>query len=521
MTSRSATLTGDWQTFRMAFEPDWGMEGIGRFGIMFETLDLPLEIRGWKLYQTGRRGLNEGESVEEGSVALVGETDASTQARADDYLRFLVFRDKAYLDAMLGAIRESAGPLVPAAGTQMGYGGLLNYDSHDALDYQDNHFYVDHPNFPNVSWDDRDWRIRDSSNAGSGMAAFLNMAIARQSGRPYTVSEYNQAWPNTHGAEIDPTLAAFGAFQDWDAIMHFSYSHNREWDRGAPSGFDINGDWTRFANAGQAAWLFRSGAVSPGRQRIRIPVTEPMRLRAGREKRNANINAFLAAAAGWEQSNAFRHPVELVKDGEGALPEAGAVKPDAPYLSDTGELAYDPAARLFTISAPLAAGIYGFPTGQATAGAISAELAPSARGFLALTATSLDGRPLDKSRRILLSIPGAVFRTYPGSDPPRPERLVNYPGTSDWWTVEPDPRSSKPSGSRSSRQGPIWMERVETRVTLRTGARAISVYPLDGAGARLERIGAEAVEKAEGGFRVHLQADGQAFSPWYEIILEE
>ena len=29
---------------------------------------------------------------------------------------------------------------------------------------------------------------------------YLNMAAAREAGRPYTVSEFNQPWPNTHGA---------------------------------------------------------------------------------------------------------------------------------------------------------------------------------------------------------------------------------------------------------------------------------------------------------------------------------
>ena len=115
----------------------------------------------------------------------------------------------------------------PIAGTQMGYGGMLNLETHAGLDYQDNHFYIDHYSFPHASWDTRDWRIRDTSAVGTGMSAILNMAVSRETGRPYTVSEFNQPYPNRQAAELDPTLAAFGAFQDWDAIMHFAYSHGR------------------------------------------------------------------------------------------------------------------------------------------------------------------------------------------------------------------------------------------------------------------------------------------------------
>ena len=234
------------------------------------------------------------------------------------------------------------------------------------------------------------------------------------------------------------------------------------------------------------------------------------------------MNAFLAAAAGWEQANAFLHRVELVKDGDGEMPAAATSRPEPPYVSDTGELTYHPAARLFTLNAPMAAGVYGFPRGQVRAGILEAEPGPSARGFLALTLTPLDGLPLDKSRRLLLTIPGYAMRTYPGSRPARPERLVNYPGTTDWWTVEPDPGSPKPSASRSSRDGPMWMERVEARVGIRTEARNIAVYPLDGSGARLAALPAGATQAApEGGFRIHLQADGQTFAPWYEIVLED
>jgi hypothetical protein len=226
---------------------------------------------------------------------LLSAQDAAADPKVtDQFLMFLTECDRAYLAHMLVAVREAAGPLVPVTGTQMGYGGLLNLEAHAAMDFIDNHFYIDHYQFPNRSWDSRDWRIRDTSAVSSGLAAYLNMAASRICGRPYTVSEFNEPYPNRQGAELDPTLAAFGAFQDWDALIHFAYSHSHNWDRSMPGSFDINGDWQKFPAFGQSAWLFRSGAVQEGRKAIELPVSAAMELQSGREKRNGNVAAFLA-----------------------------------------------------------------------------------------------------------------------------------------------------------------------------------------------------------------------------------
>jgi hypothetical protein len=62
------------------------------------------------------------------------------------------------------------------------------------------------------------------------------------------------------------------------------------------------------------------------------------------------------------------------------------------------------------------------------------------------------------------------------------------------------------------------MERVESVLTLRSAARRLTVYPLDSAGMRLPCLPAGAVKKSAGGFEIHLQADGQQFAPWYEVV---
>ncbi len=524
MSGKSISISNRWQTFRMSFYAPFAMDGVGRFALDLASVPAgtTLWVRNPSLRLAGATGLSPGESLEQGNVPLVGEDDASTAGRASDYLAFLAASDRAYLWAMLSSVRRLCGRLVPVAGTQVRWGGLLNLDSHADLDYADNHFYVDHPNFPNRAWDPWDWRIRDSSNIASGLEALLGIAAARQAGKPYTVSEFNQPWPNRQGAEIDPTVAVFAAFQDWDALMHFAYAHDNDWDENVPEGFDLDGDWAKIVNFGQAAWLFRSGVISPARETVSIPVSFEHRLQAGREKRNADIAGFLNSVLGYEPTVALRHRVELAKDSTAPLAESARQPPEWPVVADTGEFAYHAGGRVLVIQSPMAAGVFGY-TGESriTAGPLEVELAPASRGFAAVLLTPVDGRPLVESRRLLLSNSGAVLRTQPGSNPPRPQYLVPRPEDSTWWTIEPEPSNpAKPSGNRSSGVGPTWMERVEAYVTVRLLANALTVYPLDGSGVRMPPLAPEEVLRIEGGFRIHLQAPGRQASPWYEVLVQ-
>jgi hypothetical protein len=187
MTSRTLSLTPAWQSFTMPFAATFSMESIGRLGLQIERSTNPVQIRNATLIRRGRRGLDPQESLELATVALPG-SEAAFPARQQDFLDFLASADKAYLDAILSAIRESTRGQVPVAGTQLDFGGMLNLDSHRGLDYQDFHFYVDHYNFPNVAWDGRDWRIRNSSHLQSNLSNIVNMAAARPPRRLWRLS---------------------------------------------------------------------------------------------------------------------------------------------------------------------------------------------------------------------------------------------------------------------------------------------------------------------------------------------
>ena len=75
--------------------------------------------------------------------------------------------------------------------------------------------------------------------------------------------------------------------------MHFAYSHGRNWDDGVPNGFNINGDWTKFAGFGAVRLAVPLGRHSAGpRAGARFAVSAAMRLRPTREKRNGGRRQF-------------------------------------------------------------------------------------------------------------------------------------------------------------------------------------------------------------------------------------
>lgn len=506
-TNRSVGVTANWQSFAMPYTAGFAMDGIGRFGVQLSGSTVPVQIRNARLIRRGRRGLSASESLEERNIALPG-TEGSHQSRTHDYIEFLAALDKQYLDTILTVIRESTNGKVPVAGTQMDFGGLMTIDTHAAMDHHDFHFYVDHYNFPNVQWDGRDWRIRDSSHLGANLSNLIAMAAARPHGKPFTVSEFNQNWPSTRGHELLPAMSAFASFQDWDGLMHFAYSHGRGWDANVPNGFNLNGDWSKWISFGQSAWLFRSESVAVGPSLFKIPVSYADRLRYTRENRNRNFAPFLEDVFGIRAENAFLYRFAIDPNSpEAGTPEGLIGRPVSPYTAETGELQFDAGSKIFQINAPQAAGVLGEWAGKQTVGPMDVEI--ETRGFRTVLLTSLDGLPLSESGRMLLTNPGHTLRSRNAGQPSAPQRIVNYPGTRDWFTVEQD-QASRPSGDLNGGAGPTWMEKTPVRITLRTQLTEISVYPLDGAGRRMAAV---PVTPSENGLQFMLGAD----SPWYEV----
>lgn len=450
-----------------------------------------------------------------------GVPDTSGEGlRLRDFLMFLADTDRAYFNRLRRVVQAETHALMPVTGTQMHYGGVLNFDSQAQMDYLDEHVYIDHPNFPGTAWDRNDWRIRNSAVSAGELNSLLALALRRDRNKPFVVSEYNQPFPNQHGSEIQPLMAAFAAAQDWDGLFFYDYINGENWAT-TPSSFTLSGDWGKYAVTGQSAMLFRHGLVASLPTSMSIPLGPDTRRAIAAARAVGAFDTHLSVRYGITPEQATQARLYIDLNGTAILNRQNPPA-SVPLRSPNGEFEFEVRQRTIQIRTPQARGFFGFLMQRRVGDDdVAIELPGTGRGFTAVLLTALDDRPLASSRRILLSASGAVTGNQPGSIPPRPKKLIHYKNDSQWWTLEPDTdMTGKPSGPRDV-AGPVWMERSEARISLRTRAGRIIVYPLDGSGKRMAALDSNCVSLNKGMASIHIQADVSQASPWYEILAED
>lgn len=447
------------------------------------------------------------------SDPLAGEDDAAGR-RVRDFLRFLADTDAEYLEDMAAVVREETDALVPVTGTQMSYGGALNLTSHAHMDYIDEHFYVDHPDFLHGHVDQRDWRIWDLSLSGGQMDRLLRLGFMRDCRKPFVVSEYNHPFPSRQGAEIMPLMAAVAALQDWDGLFFFDYANAATWST-APANFTLRGDWGKYALTGQSAALFRSGELMPLQSQLSVPLDTDLQLRVAASQDKDALWHHLEARHGIVPAVALRARVAA---DTGEVADIGK---DAATTSTRRDFGYDPQARLFELRSALTWGLFG-PAAQRQAGSggLVAEFPDAGAHHVAVMLSALDGQPVEQSSHLLLSMGSATVGSQPGSNPPRPKRWIRHPSGSGSWTLEPDPdHADRPSASRQA-TAPAWLAGVPMRLQWpAAGSGVVTVYPLDGSGNRLAPLPVSRVRREEGRIGLELDAAAVTTGPWFEVVL--
>ena len=465
-------------------------------------------------FRTGQRASVIGKAVDKlrtwSGWAASPEVITGKGQRFVDFARFIVDTDRHYFEEIKRAIRTVTHPLVPITGTQMAYGESLNYLSQGSMDYLDDHFYIDHYNYPRVPWAPYDWRIRDTRLTATELNNLTELSARRDLNRPFVISEYNQAYPNRQGAAITPLLAILGALQDWDGLFHFDYIDGDDWGV-LPSGFRLSGDWAKLAVTGQSAQIFRTGLVSP--ISIRLPYLLDTQSILGK-----------GALRQRRDRGEVPNPLSVTKMFQfklGTIFENRKESPTVSTPSSAATVSYSEEDGRVVFTAPRLAGFLGkyAPNQRINAGSLTFEPLDPSRGFATVVVTSMDEQPIGKSSRILVSVPGHIMGSQPDVWPVRPKRLVPYENNSDWWTLEPEVADkSHPSGSLVAR-GVLWMERVPLKITLQTQATDLKVFPLSLSGQRLGQLPAASVVKLATAYELTLQMEPYPQSPWYEIVL--
>ncbi|HEV7994091.1 MAG TPA: hypothetical protein VGP25_19850 [Gemmatimonadaceae bacterium] len=193
------------------------------------------------------------------------EVGSAPKERFDAETRFVVDVETAFYTGMASYLKDSLGVRVPITGTADHGHASSSYPmlmSLSKLDVVDGHVYWQHPGSPppvNTPM------VNDPLH--STVVQLSRTAVAR---KPYTVSEVNHPFPNEWASEGLPILAAYAAFQDWDAVIVYTFEPKRDssWKSYVGDPFDISLDPVRMTQMATGALTFLRGDVKPARRTV-------------------------------------------------------------------------------------------------------------------------------------------------------------------------------------------------------------------------------------------------------------
>lgn len=103
-------------------------------------------------------------------------------------------------------------------------------------DYVDIHKYWDHPIYVGVKRWNPPSRLRNQSAIVNEAETPAALMLSRLLDKPMVVSEFDFAAPNRFRAEGPVLTGAYAAFQDWDTLFHYVYTHHPGHMKGETTG---------------------------------------------------------------------------------------------------------------------------------------------------------------------------------------------------------------------------------------------------------------------------------------------
>lgn len=408
-----------------------------------------------KLSPEELKKLRGGASVPEGApVPRLKSQDAAAapQERYQAEMAFYMDTEGKFYADMSAYLKNQLGVKVPITGTadhshtSSPYPMLVSLSKLDTLD---GHVYWEHPGSPppvNTPM------VNDPLHS-----TVVQLSRTAFAGKPYTVSETNHPFPNEWASEGIPILAAYASFQDWDAIVIYTFEPKLapDWKPYVGDPFDISLDPVRMTQMAAGALMFLRGDVRRARQTVNRTYSAGQVL----ESRLLPRTEQPYFTPGFPLALPLEHAVRI-QSLDGPPTEKFAATQANPVVSDTGELSWYTSAEktgLVTVETGRTQALIGFI--KANRKVLQNLDADITNNFGAIVLSSLDGKPLARSDKMLLTAGSRVANTGMQWNDAR-TRLRNQGGS------------------------PSLIEPVAGTVTLRNieRAKAVSVSALDGAG---------------------------------------
>ena len=269
------------------------------------------------------------------------------------------------------------------------------------MDIIDGHTYWQHPEYYVTKLP----MVDDPAN--STVAELSRSAIA---GKPYTVSEVNNPFPNDYAGEGIPILAAYGGLQDWDAIYWYTFEPKRDpaWKPYVGDPFDLSLDPVKMPELAAAALQFLRGNVSKAKQRETRTYTE----------HQVFDSALLPNSErpfytpGMPAALPLEHEVRVASLAGSPTQPFTQANPTDPIASDTGELHWFAGKEkgMVEVNSARTQEMVGFVSAHKEVSTENLRLAVE-NTFCNVMLSSMDTRPIRSSSRLLLVAGGPVENT--------------------------------------------------------------------------------------------------------------
>lgn len=494
-----AEATTTWQPFEFIFTAT-ASDTDGRVVFDLGQSVRTIWIDNVSLKPYNKAGLQAGESLEGNNVARIRRSEAAgyTPQRVHDTLRFYDETQRAFFSGMRTYLQtDHPGPL--NTGTASYIDSLADIYAMSQLDFVDNHTYWDHPYWPyDPPWSPTGWYIANQPWVNSPFANVFDKAVTAVQGKPFTVTEFNESFPNRYQAEAPLLLALVANLQDWDAVFQFAYAggqttYNAQYSTGF---FDLAGNPIMTGLMPVASRLFLGYQTAPAPTESTLSFTEEERYDSALVGWAGSVAQYLQEAKGVNPATVFGSRLRIGNFNATAPVTPSLPTPSGPvYVSAGGQLRWDvsdPARGLVTFDAAQAQGAVGFLAGRTvTLSNLTLAVPSSTAQFAAVTAQSRDGQPLSSSGQVIL---GVFTRTE---------------NTGQTWNAEQTTLTNWGGA-------PSLIEPFQATVTLTVSDPAsVQVWALDETGAKETQLSATVI----GGSQLQFTVDTAVHKTlWYALL---
>ncbi len=411
---KNISLTSAWQIFSFSFKAPENNTGHTRVSFSLGKTTGSFWFDEVSFTTSGVKGLETSESIESRNIKRIDFTDCISYSdqRVKDISEFYIKLEQDYFSSMFDYLHNTLGVKVPIVGTNWSIGAADN-SANSVSDYIDNHSYWDHPSFPKIPWSGTDWLINNQPMTKDSYGGTIPDLFAGvpMSGKPFTISEYNHAYPNRYQTEGLLFLLGYSSFHGADGIMMFDYSGDRNyWAADTVRGyFDTHRNPLFMSLYPSCSLAFRNEMIAKSKNVIKINYTpETLYLLA---KSGGND---WRGVVGYDRHLALTNGVrtESYKSTTQTNFNSLPATPVPPYKTDTDQIVYDNSAGTITVAAEKFAAAAGYLSNLKNKSIGNLSVADSKAGdFGVITWISLTEEKLSSSSSSLITLASKVQNT--------------------------------------------------------------------------------------------------------------